>query len=164
MSEQSLNEALSGRRVRITNDPQQPPTAFSVSVVDVRTSEPIPNVYRAVITIDVHDANKAEIFCYETDASGKLLVKDGDVVRSTVESNDPEVDITAFGVKPALEKHDGTLDEHDTIHVYYNNFDGIAISAGEPVWLTAKQALSLFAWLQQEQPTLERLVKTEGEA
>jgi hypothetical protein len=103
MSEQSLNEASSGRRVRITNDPQQLPTPFGVSVVDARTGEPIPNVFRVVITIDVKDVNKAEITYYESDAAGKLVVKDNDVVVSTVESIDPEIDITAFEVRNGRE-------------------------------------------------------------
>ncbi|GHO99539.1 hypothetical protein KSF_095870 [Reticulibacter mediterranei] len=97
MSALVAGEAVFKRRVRIQCVGSS--TGIATSIVDADTGEPISNVFRIVITIDVNDVNKAEITYHESNADGKLLVKDGDVVVSTAESVDPEVDITAFEVR-----------------------------------------------------------------
>jgi len=159
----SENETLDKRQVRIQC--VDTPVGIATSITDVKTGEPISKAFRAVITIDVNDVNKAEITYYESDADGKLVVKDGDVVVSTAESIDPEVDITAFEVKPVpAPKHNGNLDayKYGTDAKCYLIGSGVTIEmpgAEESCHLGAKQALSLLTWLEQERTTLERLAK-----
>jgi len=63
--------------------------------------------------------------------------------------------------KQPVEKHDGQLNDDDTHHVYYNNFLGIAIATSTGIPVTAREALSLLAWLRQEEETLEKLAKEQ---
>jgi hypothetical protein len=95
------NETVYNRRVRIQSHPDKDKavTGVGTSIVDAETGESIPNVFRIVITLDAEAINTAKITYYESDASGKTLVRDGDVVVRTVESIDPEVDITALEVE-----------------------------------------------------------------
>lgn len=101
MSELPASEAVFKRQVRIQCQPDKDCKLLGIAtaILDAETGDVITNVAKVVITLDPGDVNKAEITYYETDADGKLLMKDGDVVASTAESIDPEVDITAFEVK-----------------------------------------------------------------
>ncbi len=65
------------------------------------------------------------------------------------------------------QKHDGTLDDYivsyaDTVYSVFGPVQGISIkcqSGPEYAGLTYEQALSLLAWLRQEEPTLQELAK-----
>jgi len=94
-------ETVYNRCVRIQSHPEKDKAVVGVgvSIVDAETGESIPNVFRIVITLDAEAINTAKITYHESDASGHLLVKDNDVVVRTVESVDPEVDITAVEVE-----------------------------------------------------------------
>lgn len=94
-------ETVHERRVRIQSHPDKDKAVagMGTSIVDAETGEPIPHVFRVVITLDAEDINTAKITYYESDASGRLIVKDDDVVVRTVTSVNPEVDITAVEVK-----------------------------------------------------------------
>jgi len=60
------------------------------------------------------------------------------------------------------QKHDGRLNEDGTHNVYPNNFGGIAIHANDGItWMTAKEALSLLAWLRQEEEKLQGQAKEQ---
>jgi len=61
--------------------------------------------------------------------------------------------------EPAL-KHDGSLNADGTHNVYPNNFNGIS-GEGGAIGLSAREAISLLAWLKQEEVELERLAKQE---
>lgn len=59
-------------------------------------------------------------------------------------------------------KHDGRLNEEGTHNVYPNNFGGVVIHANDAItWMSAKEALSLLAWLKQEESELQRLAKEQ---
>ena len=65
------------------------------------------------------------------------------------------------------QRHDGNLNTESTHNVYYNNFGGVAIHANDAApdtsvtWMSASEALSLLAWLQQERDALARLAKEQ---
>ena len=64
------------------------------------------------------------------------------------------------------QKHDGKLDACNEGVVRYGAMYpgdiGVYIDcAGDRVYISAKQSLSLLSWLQQEKPTLEKLAKDE---
>lgn len=62
-----------------------------------------------------------------------------------------------------VSKHDGQLNEEGTHNVYPNNFNGIGISGeGGTIGLPAKEALSLLAWLKQEEDNLHKMAE-QGE-
>jgi len=60
-------------------------------------------------------------------------------------------------------KHDGTLDEEGNATVKIDEYPQVFIANRytEAICLTPKQALSLLAWLKQEEATLETLVKEQ---
>src|SRR5581483_2949374 len=96
------NEAITRRRVRIQSAPDKDKevVGWFVSIVDAETGEHIPRVARAVITLDAGDVNQVELVQYAVDEQGDLLTKVNDVVVQVMASNNPEVDITAFEVRP----------------------------------------------------------------
>jgi len=63
------------------------------------------------------------------------------------------------------EKHDGTLENAPyrghAVAWHYNDIE-IRDQGAENVLLSAKQALSLLAWLEQERETLEKIAKEQG--
>lgn len=59
-------------------------------------------------------------------------------------------------------KHDGQLNKEGTHNVYPNNFNGVGISGeGGAIGLSAQEALSLLAWLKQEEANLQTLAEEE---
>jgi len=64
-----------------------------------------------------------------------------------------------------LAKHGGNLDDHEIADTHAEVWlaqEGVRIevySEGGSVYLNARQALSLLAYLEQEKPTLEQLAK-----
>lgn len=68
---------------------------------------------------------------------------------------------------PPVPKHDGKLyDRNEGVVRYgamYPGEIGVYIDcAGDRVYISVRQALSLLAWLQQEKPILDRLLEEEG--
>ncbi len=57
-----------------------------------------------------------------------------------------------------MAKHDGGLGDDYTVAWHYNDIE-IRDQGAEFVGLTAAQALSLLAWLEQEREALERFVE-----
>lgn len=83
------------RRVRIET-PLDGITSRDVSVKNAVTGEHIPNVIRAVITLDVYGINRVELTYHEGDEKSIAVGPDGEPIVKTTISENPVVAVSAI--------------------------------------------------------------------
>ena len=88
-------DATYKRRIRIECKPDEP-IGRRTHIIDVETGEDITNVTSVMIYLNSREYNVAKLIYYEHNASGQLVVKDGEPVSGEVTIENPEIALTVY--------------------------------------------------------------------
>ncbi len=147
------------RRIRVEGKPDAL-NGFALTVHDADTGEVIEHVYCIDMHLGATQINTATIHYYDFDSNGEIVVKDGTPIKRSLETDNPEVALTALETMPLIEQLQAEVNEPKRYRE--ENFQQIMRRCNQEVGQTQSQKV-IQAVKEQEAAEVQERARKERE-